>query len=306
MTLDPSSRPGALGRRFIDIHDERCAAVLQILEAGWERASGAPDVHTGTGEVEITERLRKGMRAALAAKTAGWCKKMTVLPGTESSSSRNVSATRRTHGHSHLLQRRPRGIRRTRSARDRRVQASRRESRRSLPLVRRQRHRPFRGREVRGQPRGWFHSRVPALGRCSRGGRGRQPPSCPHGTPAGAAETLHSSRRALDTKQPSSAPGSGRADHAASRFLQAPTGGRSRAAGARGGTVTKTNLYEMIAADDRLRRRPRPQPGEGDADPPAGFVRRDDGTPAELLQQVVMGRLRAQADPRDRADAPNG
>ena len=70
--------------------------------------------------------------------------------------------------------------------------------------------------------------------------------------------------------------------------------------------MTKTNLYEMIAADDRLRRRPRPQPGEGDADPPAGFVRRDDGTPAELLQQVVMGRLRAQADPRDRADAPNG
>ena len=90
MTLDPSSRPVALGRRFIDIHDDRCATILQILEAGWEQASGAPDVHAGTGEVEITECLRKGMRAALAAKTAGWCRKMTVLPGTESSSSRNV------------------------------------------------------------------------------------------------------------------------------------------------------------------------------------------------------------------------
>ena len=90
MTLDPSSRPGALGRRFIDIHDERCAAILQILEAGWERVSGAPDVHAGAGEVEITERLRDGMRAALAAKTAGWCRKMTVLQGTESRSSPDV------------------------------------------------------------------------------------------------------------------------------------------------------------------------------------------------------------------------
>ena len=90
MTLDASPRPGVLGRRFIDIHDERCAAVLQILEAGWERASGAPDVHAGVGEVEITERLRDGMREALAAKTAGWCRKMTVLPGTESSSGPDV------------------------------------------------------------------------------------------------------------------------------------------------------------------------------------------------------------------------
>ena len=90
MTLDASPRPGVLGRRFIDIHDERCAAILQILEAGWERASGAPDIHAGAGEVEITERLRDGMRAALAAKTAGWCKKMTVAPGTESRSSPSV------------------------------------------------------------------------------------------------------------------------------------------------------------------------------------------------------------------------
>lgn len=90
MTLDPSARPSVLGRRFIDIRDERCAAVLQILEAGWERVSGAPDVHAGAGEVEITERLRDGMRAALAAKTAGWRKKMTVAPGTESRSSPDV------------------------------------------------------------------------------------------------------------------------------------------------------------------------------------------------------------------------
>ena len=89
MTLDGSSRPGALGR-FIDIRRERCAAILQILEAGWKQASGAPEVHAEAGEVEITERLRDGMRAALAATAAGWCRKMTVLPGTESRSSPDV------------------------------------------------------------------------------------------------------------------------------------------------------------------------------------------------------------------------
>ena len=89
MTLDVSSRPGALGR-FIDIRRERCAAILQILKAGWKQASGAPAVHAGAGEVEITERLREGMRAALAAKAADWCRKMTVLPGTESRSSPDV------------------------------------------------------------------------------------------------------------------------------------------------------------------------------------------------------------------------
>ena len=44
-------------------------------------------MHADTHEVEITERLRDGMRAALNAKVVPWCKKMTVLPGTESRSS---------------------------------------------------------------------------------------------------------------------------------------------------------------------------------------------------------------------------
>ena len=86
MTFDPSPRPGALGQP-IDVGDERRAAVLRILEAGWKRAADHPEVHAGAGEVEITERLRDGMRAALNAKVVPWCKKMTVLPGTESRSS---------------------------------------------------------------------------------------------------------------------------------------------------------------------------------------------------------------------------
>ena len=86
MTLDSSQRQGALGRRFIDIDDERSGAILRILDAGWKRAAASPDVHAGAGEVEVTEQLRTGMRAALSARVAAWCKKMTVLPGTESRS----------------------------------------------------------------------------------------------------------------------------------------------------------------------------------------------------------------------------
>lgn len=86
MTFDPSPRPGALGQP-IDVGDERRAAVLRILYAGWKRAAERPEVHAGAGEVEITERLRDGMRTALNAKVVPWHKKMTVLPGTESRSS---------------------------------------------------------------------------------------------------------------------------------------------------------------------------------------------------------------------------
>ena len=87
MTFDASARPGVLGQKPIDVGDERCAAIMRILEAGWKRASDHLEVHAGAGEVEITERLRDGMRAVLKAKAVPWRKKMTVLPGTESRSS---------------------------------------------------------------------------------------------------------------------------------------------------------------------------------------------------------------------------
>ena len=90
MMLIPLPRSGALGQRFIDIRDERSSAILHILDAGWEMASESPEVHAGVDEVKITEHLRSGMRVALSARVSPWCKKMTVLPGTESRSSPDV------------------------------------------------------------------------------------------------------------------------------------------------------------------------------------------------------------------------
>ena len=88
--MNPAISAHDVGRQFIDIHGERCAAILQILAGGWERASASSRVHPGAGEVEITECLRTQMREVLKAKDADWCKKVTVLPGTESRSSPNL------------------------------------------------------------------------------------------------------------------------------------------------------------------------------------------------------------------------
>lgn len=81
--------PQDFGPQFIDIGADRSIAVLLILDAGWQRVMEWCAIDTHTGEVEITECLRAGMREALNDRIAAWCKKMTVLPGTES---RSVSA----------------------------------------------------------------------------------------------------------------------------------------------------------------------------------------------------------------------
>ena len=79
-----SREGGAIGPQPLDINTERSDAILQILDEGWEKASASPVIHPGTGEVEITEQLRAGMRTVLKTKRAAWCSKMTILPGTES------------------------------------------------------------------------------------------------------------------------------------------------------------------------------------------------------------------------------
>ncbi len=122
MTLDVSPRLGVLGRQFIDIHGERCDAILQILEAGWKRASDYPEVHPGAGEVEITERLRDGMRAVFGGGSRRVVQKDDRVAGDRVAVEPARFEARRTHGHSDLLQRHPRGVRRTRSTRDRRAQ----------------------------------------------------------------------------------------------------------------------------------------------------------------------------------------
>ena len=88
--IETSARRGVVGRHIIDIHREGSEAILQVVEAGWKLASTFPSAHAGAGEVEITECLRDGMRAALEEKATDWSKKMTVLPGTESRSSPDV------------------------------------------------------------------------------------------------------------------------------------------------------------------------------------------------------------------------
>ena len=81
----PLDVTAAAGRRFIDLRPDIAAAVLRTVEAGWTFASQSPDVNTESGEVEITERLRDGMRCALDSGMLPW-KSMIVLPGTESRS----------------------------------------------------------------------------------------------------------------------------------------------------------------------------------------------------------------------------
>ena len=77
------------GRRFINLGPDIATAILRTVKAGWILALQSPDVNTGAGEVEITERLRDGMRCALDSGMLPW-KTMIVLPGTESRSRPDV------------------------------------------------------------------------------------------------------------------------------------------------------------------------------------------------------------------------
>ena len=79
------------GDQVIDIGSELRDRVLDILDAGWTRATRFERMCREAGEVEITECLRSGMRVALSERIADWCKNMTVLPGTEYRSNSSAS-----------------------------------------------------------------------------------------------------------------------------------------------------------------------------------------------------------------------
>ena len=74
------------GQGLIPLSNEIAAAILLTLKAGWKIAFAFPEVHAAAREVEITERLRDGMRQALDRNEFQWSRDMTVLPGTESRS----------------------------------------------------------------------------------------------------------------------------------------------------------------------------------------------------------------------------
>ena len=78
------------GRRFINLGPDIARAILRTVEVGWKFASQSPDVNTDIAEVEITERLRDGMRRALHYEGFPWGSTMVVLSGTESRSSPEV------------------------------------------------------------------------------------------------------------------------------------------------------------------------------------------------------------------------
>lgn len=86
----PHDAPVSVGPVVVSLAPDVAAAIMRTLEVGWVLASSFPEVHDGANEVEITERLRDGMRQALNDNTLPWSKTMVVLPGTESRSRPDV------------------------------------------------------------------------------------------------------------------------------------------------------------------------------------------------------------------------
>lgn len=72
-------RPGVLGPHIIH-------SILSVVKAGWDQASDSPELHSGCGEVMITEILRQSMRGVLRLREPAWERTMIVLPGAESMS----------------------------------------------------------------------------------------------------------------------------------------------------------------------------------------------------------------------------
>lgn len=85
----PYEVPASLGREFIELAPEVTAAILLTLFAGWRYACSFDDVNAHAGEIQMTERLRDGMRSKLKSKGNPWG--MMVLPGTESRSNSAVA-----------------------------------------------------------------------------------------------------------------------------------------------------------------------------------------------------------------------
>ena len=85
----PYDSSGVIGRQYIALGPEIVAAILLTLQSGWAVAN--IDASTAAaGEVEITERLRDGMRSALNTGRLPWSKSLIVALGMES---RSTSAT---------------------------------------------------------------------------------------------------------------------------------------------------------------------------------------------------------------------
>ncbi len=86
----PYESTGAIGRQHIALDPEIIAAILLTLKSGWALANIDASV-AAAGEVEITERLRDGMRDALNSHCLPWAKSFIVALGMESRSTPTVT-----------------------------------------------------------------------------------------------------------------------------------------------------------------------------------------------------------------------
>lgn len=86
----PYETNASIGREYITLGPEIIAAILLTLQTGWTVA-GITATQVTAGEVEITERLRDGMRAALKTGRLPWAKSFLIAPGTESRSTLEIT-----------------------------------------------------------------------------------------------------------------------------------------------------------------------------------------------------------------------
>ena len=78
-------RGAFVGRQPIDL-SEWYDVILCLLDRGWTRAAVCQGRNAHSDERSLTEYLRNGMREELGAGVSEWCKRMTILRGTESKS----------------------------------------------------------------------------------------------------------------------------------------------------------------------------------------------------------------------------
>jgi hypothetical protein len=79
-----------LGRERIPLTPNIIAVILRTLKAGWAEASRHAEVRSSAGEVQMTERLRDGMRSVLNSGRLPWSKSFIVAPGSESRSTLSI------------------------------------------------------------------------------------------------------------------------------------------------------------------------------------------------------------------------
>ena len=83
----PADSTSKVGAGLIVLRESVAIKILTTIKAAWILASSRVDVHSGSYEVEITERLRDSMRQTLEASEQPGQRTLTILPGTESRSS---------------------------------------------------------------------------------------------------------------------------------------------------------------------------------------------------------------------------